>query len=99
MCDTTDLGGEFLRLHQQIDRESFEDWRVEQYDLARDAGEERDLAAARPESAQQMKKLLTDWRKEVDAQMPAPNPQPVEPFGPQGVPRPKVKPQPKRPSS
>jgi arylsulfatase A-like enzyme len=75
--------------------ESFEDWRVELFDLARDAGENRDMATARPDSALEMKKLLTNWRKEVGAQMPTPNPQPVEPFGPQGQPKPKAKPKPK----
>ncbi len=67
--------------------ESFEDERVEQYDLKRDMGEMNDSAAARPDAAQSMLKLLRDWRKEVGAQMPTPNPQPVEPFGPDGVPR------------
>jgi arylsulfatase A-like enzyme len=68
--------------------ESFEDQRVELYDLAADPGECRDLAGREPKRTTEMKKLLADWRREVDAQMPTPNPDPVEPFGPEGVPRP-----------
>jgi hypothetical protein len=33
-----------------------------------------------------MKKKLAAWRASVDAQMPTPNPEPVEPFGPKGLP-------------
>ena len=66
--------------------ESFEDDRVELYDLAKDVGEQRDLASQRPEPTGQMKKLLGDWRRAVDAQMPRPNPSPVDPFGPRGIP-------------
>jgi arylsulfatase A-like enzyme len=61
--------------------ESFEDGRVELYNLSRDASEEHDLAATDSERANEMKKLLADWRKSVDAQMPTLNPEPVEPFG------------------
>lgn len=67
--------------------ESFEDDRVELYDLSKDAGEQHDLAADQPERVNEMKKLLADWRKSVDAQMPTSNPEPVEPFGPRGLPR------------
>lgn len=66
--------------------EFFEDSRVELYDLASDPGEERDLAAAQPERAEKMKKDLAEWRQAVSAQMPSPNPDPVEPFGPKGLP-------------
>jgi arylsulfatase A-like enzyme len=67
--------------------ESFEDGKAELYDLAADPGEARDLAAAQPERVREMKKLLEDWRTAVGAQMPSPNPDPVEPFGPLGLPR------------
>jgi arylsulfatase A-like enzyme len=66
--------------------EFFEDSRVELYDLASDPGEERDLAAAQPERAEQLRKGLAEWRKSVDAQMPTPNPDPVDPFGPKALP-------------
>ena len=68
--------------------EFFEDSRVELYDLAADPGEQHDLAAAQPERAAELRKRLADWRREVGAQMPTPNPEPVEPFGPQGIPKP-----------
>lgn len=67
--------------------EFFEDMRVELYDLSSDPGEERDLAAAQPERAQEMRKKLAEWRSSVGAQMPSPNPDPVEPFGPNGNPK------------
>ena len=67
--------------------EFFEDSKIELYDLASDPGEERDLAAAQPERAEQMRKQLAEWRTSVGAQMPTPNPEPVEPFGPKGIPK------------
>jgi arylsulfatase A-like enzyme len=66
--------------------EFFEDSRVELYDLASDPAEQRDLAAAQPERAEEMRKRLAGWRAAVGAQMPSPNPDPVEPFGPKGIP-------------
>jgi arylsulfatase A len=54
--------------------EFFEDGRVELYNLKDDIGETKDLAAAMPEKAQELRKLLSDWRLSVGAQMPAPNP-------------------------
>src|SRR5436190_21730677 len=66
--------------------EFFEDSRAELYDLAADPGEQHDLAAAQPERVEEMKKKLAAWRASVDAQMPTPNPEPVEPFGPKGLP-------------
>jgi arylsulfatase A-like enzyme len=66
--------------------EFFEDSRVELYDLASDPGEQHDLASSQPERAQQMRKQLADWRASVGAQMPTPNPDPVDPFGPKGLP-------------
>jgi arylsulfatase A-like enzyme len=67
--------------------EHFEDGRVELFDLATDPGERRDLAAERPERAAVLKERLAAWRTAVGAAMPSPNPQPVEPFGPEGEPR------------
>ena len=54
--------------------EYFEDGRVELYNLREDLGETRDLAAASPEKAQELRKKLADWRTSVGAQMPTPNP-------------------------
>jgi arylsulfatase A-like enzyme len=67
--------------------EHFEDGRVELFDLATDPGERRNLAAERPERAAVLKKRLAAWRTAVGAAMPSPNPQPVDPFGPDGEPR------------
>ena len=54
--------------------EYFEDGRVELYNLKEDLGETKDLAAAMPEKAADLRKKLADWRKSVGAQMPTPNP-------------------------
>jgi arylsulfatase A-like enzyme len=54
--------------------EYFEDSRVELYNLKDDLGETKDLAAAMPEKAADLRKKLADWRKSVGAQMPTPNP-------------------------
>jgi hypothetical protein len=59
--------------------EFFEDNHVEEYDLAADLGEQHD----QPRRAGELRKMLADWRASVDAQMPTPNPKPVEPFGKQ----------------
>jgi arylsulfatase A-like enzyme len=64
----------------------FEDHHVELYRLAEDEGELKDLASAEPARAEEMRKLLADWRRDVGAQMPTPNPDPVDPFGPKGQP-------------
>jgi arylsulfatase A-like enzyme len=67
--------------------EFFEDSNIELYDVVKDIGEKSDAAPAQQDQAEAMRKTLADWRKAIDAQMPTPNPEPVEPFGPQGVPR------------
>ena len=54
--------------------ESYEDNRVELYDLARDVGEKTDLAAKMPDKAAELRKKLHDWRASVNARMPTPNP-------------------------
>jgi WD40 repeat protein len=53
--------------------EFYEDGRLELYDLQADPGEKHDLAGAQPARAQQLRQLLSDWRKQVGAQMPAPD--------------------------
>ena len=64
---------------------------VQLFDLVADEGEQRDLARDRPERAAELRGRLEAWRKEVGAAMPVPNPTPVDPFGPDGLP-PKRKP-------
>jgi len=71
--------------------EHFEDGRVELFDLAADPGECRDLAGERPERARALQGRLAAWRERVAAAMPARNPEPVDPFGPDALPRPRTK--------
>jgi len=55
--------------------EFFEDGRVELYNLADDLGETNDLAAARPQKTEELKDLLHEWQRDVNAPVPAvPNP-------------------------
>jgi arylsulfatase A len=54
--------------------EFYEDMHVELYDLGKDIDEKEDLAQKELERAKRLTKLLHDWRQEVDAQMPTPNP-------------------------
>jgi len=54
--------------------EFFEDGRLELYNLAEDISESRNLAAARPEKAAELREMLAAWRQQVNAAMPEPNP-------------------------
>jgi arylsulfatase A-like enzyme len=54
--------------------EWYEDNRVELYNLKDDLGEKNDLAAKMPEKAAELRKMLAEWRKAVDARMPTPAP-------------------------
>lgn len=54
--------------------EWYEDMRVELYNLKDDAGEHHDLTGENPSKARELVKLLHDWRRQVKAQMPTPNP-------------------------
>ena len=54
--------------------EFYEDDHVELYDLSHDISEKKDLADTMPEKAKALREMLHDWRKDVDAQMPTPNP-------------------------
>ena len=54
--------------------EFFEDNRVELYNLKNDLEEENDLFEVYPEKAEELKQMLHNWRKDVKAQMPYPNP-------------------------
>ena len=64
----------------------FEDHHVELYRMADDASELKDLASAEPARAEELRRLLADWRRDLGAQMPTPNPDPVDPFGPKSLP-------------
>ncbi len=54
--------------------EHYEDGRVELFNLAEDASESKDLAAAFPERAQKLQGWLHSHLKAIGAQMPSPNP-------------------------
>ena len=52
----------------------YEDDRAELYNLEKDIGETHDLAAEMPDQASRLRKLLQQWLRAVEAQMPTPNP-------------------------
>lgn len=54
--------------------EWFEDGRAELYDLARDPGEQHDLATERQKDAASLRAELARWRESVGARMPSPRP-------------------------
>ena len=54
--------------------ERYEDGRLELYDLEADIGETTNLADKMPQKAAQLHKLLRQWLRDVDANMPKPNP-------------------------
>ena len=55
--------------------EYFEDGRAELYNIKKDIGEKYDLAEKEPEKTEQLRRRLHQWRKNVNAQMPTPNPE------------------------
>jgi arylsulfatase A-like enzyme len=52
--------------------EFYEDDHVELYNVKDDISEKHDLAAASPEKAAELRKMLHEWRNEVGAHMPTP---------------------------
>ncbi|MDQ8181615.1 sulfatase [Pelagicoccus sp. SDUM812005] len=50
--------------------EYFEDGRVELYNLERDLGEREDVSSAYPEKADELRRLLVEWRREMNAEVP-----------------------------
>jgi arylsulfatase A-like enzyme len=54
--------------------EFYEDNHIELYNLRDDLGEKHDLSAANPEKAAQLRRMLHEWRKDIGAAMPTPNP-------------------------
>jgi len=53
--------------------EYFEDNHIELYDLSNEIGERNDLTEKMPEKAEELRKCLDEWRKDVKAQMPMRN--------------------------
>lgn len=54
--------------------ENFDDGGIELFDLKHDLGEKKNLAAAEPTRAAELRGKLRDWRATVGARMPIPNP-------------------------
>ncbi len=50
--------------------EYFEDGRLELYDLEVDTGERKNVSAVYPEKAEQLRSLLSEWRKALGAEVP-----------------------------
>lgn len=50
------------------------DNRFELYNLKEDIGEQNNLAKKMPEKTEELRTMLQNWRNEVNAQMPTPNP-------------------------
>jgi uncharacterized sulfatase len=55
--------------------ENYESGELELYHLRDDIGEKHNLAQIQPERADKMRDALRAWRKQVDANMPRPNPE------------------------
>ncbi len=79
--------------------EFYEDGRLELYNLREDIGERNNLAAAMPDKAEALKRLLAQWRAAVGAQMPRPNPDYDPSRDGKGKPAAKPKPAPAKPSA
>jgi arylsulfatase A-like enzyme len=60
--------------------EFLEDNRVELYNLKDDLSEKTDLASKMPDKANALRRMLEQWRKDANVQMPKPNPK----YRPQG---------------
>ena len=52
----------------------YENDRVELYNLAEDIGEKNDLSAVKSDLAAKMRKMLAEWREDMAAEAPEPNP-------------------------
>lgn len=57
----------------------YDDDSVEMYNIIKDPSEKQDIAAQNPELADRLKRKFKKWLKDVDANMPVPNPDYVEP--------------------
>ena len=54
--------------------EFYEDGRLELYNLTEDVSEKNNLVKNMPDKAAELHRILKNWRQDVDAQMPTPNP-------------------------
>ncbi len=64
--------GGAIRLGQYKLLEYYENGTVQLFDLENDIGERNDLSKSQPARAAELRKMLVDWRKQVDAKMPFP---------------------------
>ena len=62
--------GGAIRLGRYKLLEYYENGTLQLFDLENDIGERHDLVESQPEIPQRLKKMLHDWREEVDAKMP-----------------------------
>ncbi len=63
--------GSAIRVGEWKLHEYFEDGAIELFNLAEDPGEEVNLASEQPEKAQELLKMLEDWRLESNAPVPS----------------------------
>ena len=61
--------GEWKLIHYLVDD------RIYLYNLKQDIGESMDISKDEPEIAEELYKLLDDWRRECEAEYPLPNPE------------------------
>ena len=54
--------------------EFYEEDKVELYNLKLDIGERKDLSLEEPEKTRELRKMLSDWQKSINAQLPILNP-------------------------
>jgi arylsulfatase A-like enzyme len=69
---TTPYGAIRRGKHKLI--EFYDDFRVELYNVRDDIGERNNLISSNPELGNTLRKELHEWRSDVNAQMPTPNP-------------------------
>ena len=55
--------------------ESYETGELELFDLEDDISESKDLSITMKQKTQELYRLLVQWRKSLDANMPVPNPE------------------------
>ena len=66
--------GSSIRIGKYELIEFFEDSRIELYDLENDLSERNDISGEELGLAREMRELLTEWRQQVEAKIPQPNP-------------------------
>ncbi|MGB0578374.1 MAG: sulfatase [Limisphaerales bacterium] len=62
--------GGAIRLGRYKLLDYFENGSVQLFDLENDIGERNDLAKSKPDITRKLRRMLQDWRREVDAKMP-----------------------------